>query len=92
VQGNYTFAIVAVEYFTKWVEVNPVTNITSGTIKKIMTKYHLSLQNPQQIIVNNVKYFDYDVFKDLCHQVSTKVDFASVYHMQSNGMAERATP
>jgi hypothetical protein len=32
-QGNYTFTIVAVEYFTKWVEAKPVTNITSATIQ-----------------------------------------------------------
>jgi hypothetical protein len=23
--GNYTFAVVAVEYFTKWIEVKPLT-------------------------------------------------------------------
>jgi hypothetical protein len=33
-QGNYTFTIVTVEYFTKWVEAKPVTNITSATIQK----------------------------------------------------------
>jgi hypothetical protein len=33
-QGNYTFTIVAVLYFMKWVEAKPVTNITSSTIKK----------------------------------------------------------
>jgi hypothetical protein len=33
-QGNYTFAIIAVEYFTKWVEVKPVTKITSAIIQK----------------------------------------------------------
>jgi hypothetical protein len=33
-QGNYTFAIVAVEYFTKWIEAKPITNITSTTIQK----------------------------------------------------------
>jgi hypothetical protein len=33
-QGNYTFTIVAVEYFTKWVEAKPVTNTTSATIQK----------------------------------------------------------
>jgi hypothetical protein len=37
-QGNYTFAIVAVEYFTKWVEMKPVTNITSATIQKFSGK------------------------------------------------------
>jgi hypothetical protein len=45
-QGNYTFAIVAVEYFMKWVEVKPVTNITSTTIKKFLAKHYLSLQSP----------------------------------------------
>jgi hypothetical protein len=33
-QGNYTFTIAAIEYFTKWVEAKPVTNVTSTTIKK----------------------------------------------------------
>jgi hypothetical protein len=31
-QGNYTFTIVAVEYFTKWVEAKPITNVSSATI------------------------------------------------------------
>jgi hypothetical protein len=31
-EGNYTFTIVAVEYFTKWVEAKPVMNITSSII------------------------------------------------------------
>jgi hypothetical protein len=31
--GNYTFAVVAVEYFTKWVEAKPLTNVSSASIK-----------------------------------------------------------
>jgi hypothetical protein len=30
------------------------------------------------------------MFKDFCHQIGTKVAFASVYHPQSNGVIERA--
>jgi hypothetical protein len=37
-QENYTFAVVAVEYFTKWIEANPVTNVSSTTIQKISNK------------------------------------------------------
>jgi hypothetical protein len=33
-QGNYTFAIIAIEYFTKWIEAKPVTNISFATVKK----------------------------------------------------------
>jgi hypothetical protein len=30
------------------------------------------------------------MFKDFCHQVCTKVSFASIYHPQSNGAVEQA--
>jgi hypothetical protein len=33
-QGNYSFGIVIVEYFTKWVETKTITSITSATIQK----------------------------------------------------------
>jgi hypothetical protein len=33
-QGNYTFAIIAVEYFIKWNELKLVSSISSTTIKK----------------------------------------------------------
>ena len=31
-QGNLHFAVVIVEYFTKWIEAKPLTSITSKTI------------------------------------------------------------
>jgi hypothetical protein len=33
-QGNFKFAVVAVEYFTKWIEARSVATITSATIRK----------------------------------------------------------
>jgi hypothetical protein len=32
-QGNYTFAVVAVEYFMKWIEAKSLTNVSFVTIK-----------------------------------------------------------
>jgi hypothetical protein len=88
--GNYTFAIVAVEYFTKSVEAKLVTNITSATIQNFLWQNIICCYGvPQQITVNNAKYFDSAMFKDFCHQVGTKVSFASVYHQQSNGAVKR---
>jgi hypothetical protein len=91
VKGNDAFTIVAVEYFTKWVEAKPITNITSATIKKffwqnIICRYGFL----QQITVDNAKYFDCDMFKDFCHQVEMKVVFAFIYHPQSHRVVERA--
>jgi hypothetical protein len=67
-QENYTFAIIAVEYFTKWVEAKLVTNITSATIQNFFWQniiYHYRV--PHHITVDNPNYFDSDMFKDSCH-------------------------
>jgi hypothetical protein len=75
---------VAVEYFTKWVEVKPLTNVSSASIKKFFWQniiFHYGV--PRHITVDNA------IFKDFCHQIGTKVAFALVYHPQTNGAVER---
>jgi hypothetical protein len=32
-QGNYTFVVIAVEYFTKWIKAKPITNVSSASIQ-----------------------------------------------------------
>jgi hypothetical protein len=34
VQGNYKYAVVAVEYFTKWIEAKPLVNIAVARLKR----------------------------------------------------------
>jgi hypothetical protein len=90
-QGNYTFAVVVVEYFTKWIEVKPLTNVSSASIKKLFWQNIICWYDvPRHIIVDNTKYFGNATFKEFCHQIGTKVAFALVYHPQSNGVVERA--
>ena len=48
-QGNYKYAAVAVEYFTKWIEAKPLINITSEMIKKILlAEHHLQVRGPKR--------------------------------------------
>jgi hypothetical protein len=82
---------VALEYFMKWVEVKPVTNVSFATIKKLFWQNIIYCYGvPRHIIVDNVKYYDNALFKDFCQQVGTKVEFTYVYHPQSNDATERA--
>jgi transposase InsO family protein len=89
-RGN-KFAVVAVEYFTRWIETKPLASITSNSVKKffwqnIVCKFGV----PRTLAVDNGKQFDSDKFKEFYTSIGTKLAFALVYHPESNGAVERA--
>jgi IS30 family transposase len=45
---------------------------------------------PKAITVDNGSQFDFEAFKTFCDQIGTKIHFASVRHLESNGLVERA--
>jgi transposase InsO family protein len=45
---------------------------------------------PKAITVDNGTQFDAEAFKEFCEQISTKIHFALVRHLESNGLVERA--
>ncbi|GKE09500.1 reverse transcriptase domain-containing protein [Tanacetum coccineum] len=90
-QGKVKFLIVAIDYFTKWIEAKPVATITGSQVKKfvwdnIMCRFGL----PGEIISENRKQFRDNPFKDWCEKLNIKQRFASVKHPQTNGQVERA--
>jgi ribonuclease HI len=90
-QGNLTYFVVAVEYFSKWIEAKPLATITSVTVQKffwqnIVCRFGV----PKAITVDNGTQFDAEAFKEFCDQIGTKIHFASVRHPESNGLVERA--
>jgi hypothetical protein len=90
-QGNLRYVGVAVEYFSKWIEVKPLGTITSVTVQKffwqnIVCRFGV----PKAITVDNGTQFDAKTFKEFCDQIGTKIHFASVRHSESNGLVERA--
>jgi hypothetical protein len=83
---NYTDAVVAVEYFSKWVEAKPLLSITSATIQKffwqnIVCRFGV----PHEVMMDNGKQFDSTDFKEFYTYLGTKLCFALVYHPQYNG-------
>jgi transposase InsO family protein len=45
---------------------------------------------PKAITVDNGAQFDSEAFKTFCDQIGMKIHFASVRHLESNGLVERA--
>ncbi|GJU76055.1 reverse transcriptase domain-containing protein [Tanacetum coccineum] len=89
--GKVKFLIVAIDYFTKWIEAKAVATITGNQVKKfvwdsIVCRFGL----PGEIISDNGKQFRDNPFKDWCEKLCICQCFASVKHPQANGLVERA--
>ena len=88
-KGGVKYAIVAVDYFTKWVEAEPLAAITSKkaldfVVKSIICRYGL----PRKIVSDNGLQFDSDLFTEFCRNHGIIKSFSSVAHPQANGQVE----
>nr|GEW34112.1 reverse transcriptase domain-containing protein [Tanacetum cinerariifolium] len=73
--GKVKFIIVAIDYFTKWIEANPVATITGAQIKKFMwDNIVCRFRLPGEIIPENGKQFRDNPFKYWCEKLSLGVN------------------
>nr|GEW03745.1 reverse transcriptase domain-containing protein [Tanacetum cinerariifolium] len=71
--GNVKFLIVAMDYFTKWIEAKAVATITGGQVKKfVWDNIVCSFGIPGEIISDNGKQFADNPFKDWVRGVAFK--------------------
>ena len=88
--GN-KFVVVAIEYFTRWIEAKPLATITSETVKKFFWQNIICRFGvPRILTIDNGKQFNLEKFREFCKNIGTKIDFTLVYHPESNGAVERA--
>jgi hypothetical protein len=79
-QENYKHAVVAVEYFTKWIEAKPLVNIAAAGLKIFFWQNKICCFGvPREITIDNTKQFDCHIFKYFCHQMGVEATFTSVY-------------
>ncbi|KAJ8501040.1 hypothetical protein OPV22_011592 [Ensete ventricosum] len=87
--GQRRFLIVGVDYFTKWLEAEPLASITERQVegfvwKNIITRFDL----PKTIITDNGTQFNNAKFKMFCQNYRIQLKFSSVAHPQANELAE----
>ena len=83
------YAVVAINYFTKWVEAEVLASITPIKIKKFVYKNIVyRYRVPHTIVSDNRTQFDYDEFKEFCDDLQIKKAFSSVVRRQANGQVE----
>jgi RNase H-like domain found in reverse transcriptase/Integrase zinc binding domain/Integrase core domain/Reverse transcriptase (RNA-dependent DNA polymerase) len=88
-QGN-KYAIVAVDYLTRWAEVIPSTNATASDAahfiyNNIVCRYGV----PTSIQSDNGPQFANEVIENLVRLLKIRHHFSTPYYPQANGRAER---
>jgi hypothetical protein len=90
-RGNLKYVVVAVKYFSKWIEAKPFAAITLVTVHKFFWQNIICRFGVlKAITMDNGTQFDAKTFKDFCDRIGIKIHFASVRHPESNGLVERA--
>ncbi|GKV51633.1 hypothetical protein SLEP1_g58269 [Rubroshorea leprosula] len=90
-KGGCTFLVVAVDYFTKWIEDKPLSTTTERKIEEFLFNSILCRFGiPKQIIADNGPQFRAATLRSFCNDYGIELALTSVYTPQSNGQAESA--
>ncbi|GAU26993.1 hypothetical protein TSUD_290450 [Trifolium subterraneum] len=85
------YLIVAVDYFTKWIEAEPLAKIGAAHILRFFKRNLLARFGvPQVVVTDNGTQFTDKRFQEFLAAIGTTQHFTSVEHPQTNGQAEAA--
>jgi len=89
--NGHRFILVAIDYFTKWVEAASYTNVTKQVVAKfiknnIICRYGV----PSKIITDNGTNLNNNVVQALCEEFKIEHHNSSPYRPQMNGAVEAA--
>ena len=66
-KGQVKFDFIAVDYFTKWAEVEPLATITEQKMEHFVVKNILNrFSIPRVLVSDNGRQFDMPVFRQFC--------------------------
>jgi hypothetical protein len=88
--GGFTLLLVAIDKFSKWIEVRPLTSIGSEQAVAFFTNIIHRFRVPSSIITDNGTQLPRKKFLDFYEDHHIRVDWAAVAHLMTNGQVERA--
>nr|XP_025679195.1 uncharacterized protein LOC112779163 [Arachis hypogaea] len=89
--GQVKYLIVAIDYYTKWIEAEPLASISSSNCRKFMWRQVITRFGiPEVVISDNGTQFTDKKFTEFLTGLGIKQKFSSVEHPQTNGQVEFA--
>ena len=87
--GNKKYLLVGINYFTKWVEAEPLTNIRDVDAKRFVWKNIITRFGvPHVLISNNNLQFDSKMFRRYCGELGITNRYSTPAYPQGNGQAK----
>ncbi|GLJ50601.1 hypothetical protein SUGI_1078000 [Cryptomeria japonica] len=87
--NGHKFIITGTEYFTKWIEVMPLTQVTGKQIAMFILNYIICRYDiPVSIITDNGRPFKNQDVRELYDRFHISHHFSTPYYPQGNGQAE----
>ncbi|XP_016173492.1 uncharacterized protein LOC107615997 [Arachis ipaensis] len=87
--GQVKYLIVAIDYYTKWIEAEPLASISSSNCRKFMWRQVITQFGiPEVVISDNRTQFTDKKFTEFLTGLRVKQKFSSVEHPQTNGQVE----
>ena len=90
-KGQCKFLLIGVDYFTKWIEVEPLTAITARNIQNFVWKNIVCrFRTPHVIITDHNRQFNDRGLTEFCEKLDIKHITSLVEHSQSNNQVGAA--
>jgi transposase InsO family protein len=81
--------VVAVDYFTKWAEVEALASITTDSVIKFLWKSVICRFGiPYALVIDNRKQFDRARFREWCSELGIRNNYSTPVFPKSNGQVE----
>jgi hypothetical protein len=79
-KGGFTHIFIAVDKFTKWIEVKPADSIIATKVVEFINEIMYRFGVPYNIITDNGTQFTVRELKDFCADLGIKINYALVSH------------
>ena len=87
--GNNKYLLVGTDYFTKWVEAEPLANIRDMDVNNFLWKNTITrFRIPHTLISDNGLQFDSKSFRRYCCEMGITNRYSTPAYPQGNGQAE----
>jgi len=87
--GQHRWILIAIDYFTKWIEAIPTRKADHNVVIKFLTENIFTRFGcPHKLITDNAAVFRAKALVEMCDSMGIKLVHSTSYYPQGNGLAE----